>query len=67
MSRPKCKRMWINRPSSQQHLFKQHGVNVLMQPTPEKHSQCCTIYFLEGSIISMVVPTHYLSEGWNKY
>lgn len=60
----RCHRMWINQPSTLQGLHRHHGQNVTMLPTPEKHSNCCTVYPVDGTIISMVVPVTCLSEGW---
>jgi len=51
------RRMWINQPSNQQKFHYLHGTNVLL-------AEDGTIYFLAGSTISQLIPTHVLSEGW---
>ena len=55
------RRCWINQPSTLQPLHEHHGTNVLAVPYCEgSHA----VYFLDGNVISMVVPSEVLSEGW---
>lgn len=55
------KRMWINQPSTLQHLHELHGVRVLACPDTDRTSRA---YFLSGDVISMQIPRESLSEGW---
>ena len=58
----RMKRMWINQPSTLQLAHKFHGMNVL---APEESSDnCVTVYPIDGPVISLMVPTMVLSEGW---
>lgn len=55
------RRCWINQPSTLQPLHEHHGTNVLAVPyCADSHA----VYFLDGNVISMVVPSEVLSEGW---
>lgn len=58
---PKPERMWINQPSTLQPLHARHGENVLAVPyTPGSHA----VYYLQGDVVSSVVPSNVLSVGW---
>lgn len=52
------KRMWINQPSTLQPFHHLHRVNVLWDEKRE------TVYFLNGNIISAMLPREILSKGW---
>ncbi len=55
-------RMWINQPSSHQDLHKLNGTDVLAIREGLKVHRA---YFLSEPIISMQIPSHALSKGWN--
>lgn len=50
-------RMQINQPSKLQPLHHLHRVKVLAFGN--------RVYFLEGPVISMIVPPNVLSKGWS--
>ena len=52
--------MWINQPSTSQRFHKYHGMNVLALP----YKGFVTVYFISGDVISMIVPSNILSDGW---
>jgi hypothetical protein len=55
------RRVWINQPSNLQPLHKYHGMNALADVSdPEE----VTVYFLRGAVVSMMLPSNVLSEGW---
>lgn len=54
-------RMWINQPSIYNPFHKYHGENVLAHGDTD---DTCRIYFLDGPIISMQIPSNCLSKGW---
>lgn len=57
-------RMWINQPSTLQQFHNLHGVNVLAEPAMGNYTT--RIYFLNGDVISQMIPFSALSHGWVK-
>ena len=55
------RRCWINQPSSLQPLHHLHGVRVL---ATKDYGDLDRVYFLDGDVISQVVPRLALVEGW---
>jgi hypothetical protein len=58
-------RMWINAPSKlDKYIHEFHGQKVLAPRIRDQETT--TVYFTEGRIISMMIPTKFLSlGGWN--
>jgi hypothetical protein len=54
-------RMWVNQPSTQQPMHHMHGTRVLAKPYTDNTS---LVWWLEGSVVSSVMPSLYLSAGW---
>ena len=57
------RRCWINQPSSLQPLHHLHGVRVL---ATKDYGDLDRVYFLDGDVISQVVPRLALVEGWRE-
>ena len=58
-------RYWINQPSNLQLLHKYHG-RLVLAPRIIK-SKNVTIYFIDGEVISALLPANILSQGWPKH
>lgn len=62
------RRVWINAPSTSNSLHKYHGIDVLAEEPLKVYDRYdrkpTRIYFLSGTIISMVVHGIYLADGW---
>lgn len=56
-------RMWINQPSTLQDHHKLHGTNVL---ATHETGDLWRVYFLSGSVVSMVMNLRCLSRGWRE-
>jgi hypothetical protein len=56
------KRMWINQPSTLQPDHDHHGKNVIISNEP--YSQFYRAHFLSGPVVSMLIASESLSEGW---
>jgi hypothetical protein len=57
-----ARRAWINQPSTAQDAHALHGTRVLAEPyTVEGYS---IVYFLSGPIVSQILHSNRLSEGW---
>ena len=56
-------RYWINSPSILQPLHAYHGLNVI---GPTRLDKLVTVYPVNGSTKSMLIPSLYLANGWNK-
>ena len=53
-------RKWINQPNLLEDYGGYHQVNVLYDSTTQ------LAYFLAGSVTSIEIPAHFLSDGWLK-
>lgn len=54
-------RAWINQPSRLQRFHRWHGMLVL---AGDEGTGARRVYFLSGSVVSMVMPADVLSPGW---
>jgi hypothetical protein len=57
------KRMWINQPSTHQPWHHLDGQHVLVDDA-DNDGTYCTVYYLEGPVISQRMPVLALSLGW---
>jgi hypothetical protein len=58
-------RCWINAPSTLQPVHHWHGRNVIVDRS-DSDGMCVTVYFIEGPIVSAMIPALYLSKGWTR-
>jgi hypothetical protein len=57
--------MWVNNPSTLQHLHRYHGQNVLaLFPVSSVPVDQIAIYFISGNVVGLLTDPKNLSVGW---